>query len=331
MDATASSEMKGAAPPPPTAVLAPAKKRIVAIDVARGIALVAMTIYHFSWDLSFFGYLDPALVNARPWVLFARGIATSFLFLVGVSLVLAHGRGIRWRPFLVRLAQVVAGAAAVTVATYLMDARTFVFFGILHAIALFSVLALPFLRLPAFVTLATAVLVWTLGNFATFEAMQPGAFHWIGLAPVPPSSNDYVPLFPFFSAVLAGVGFARIALARGWFERMRAWRLRRRVEEPLDTIGRHSLVYYLLHQPVLFALLFAWTFVSGGPDLEARAERQWTKECIQVRDEAFCRPYVACVKEGARAAGLLDSLARNRIAESDRAAVDTLVTRCAAR
>ncbi|MGB5799766.1 MAG: heparan-alpha-glucosaminide N-acetyltransferase domain-containing protein, partial [Mesorhizobium sp.] len=45
----------------PPAPPVPASKRIVAIDVARGLALLAMASYHFTWDLGFFGYTDPSL------------------------------------------------------------------------------------------------------------------------------------------------------------------------------------------------------------------------------------------------------------------------------
>ena len=224
MAAAASSEVKARTPM--------RGGRIVAIDVARGIALVAMTIYHFSWDLAFFGWIDAALVQARPWVLFARAIATSFLFLVGVSLVLGHGRGIRWRPFLLRLAQVVAAALAISLVTYLMDARTYVFFGILHAIALFSVLALAFLRLPWWFTLIAALAVWLVGNAWSADVFQPAYLLWIGLAPTPPASNDFVPIFPFFAATLAGVAIARLAEKRMWFERLRSWRLGAGLERP---------------------------------------------------------------------------------------------------
>ena len=323
MRAAASSEVGGS--------VAAKRGRIVAIDVARGIALVAMTIYHFSWDLAFFGWIDAALVNARPWVLFARAIATSFLFLVGVSLVLAHGRGIRWRDFLVRLAQVTAGALAITVVTYFFVPGGFVFFGILHAIALFSLLALPFLLLSPWLTLVVAAFVWTLGNFWSAPLFDPAWLVWTGLATVPPVSNDYVPVFPFFAATLAGVAFARIATSRGWFERMRSWRLAQPIERPLDAIGRHSLLYYLVHQPVLFALLYAVGFATGGPDIGARAERQWIAECGVVRDEAYCRAYVACVSASAKRDGLYDALARNRVADADRERVAVIVNACAGR
>ena len=67
-------------------------RRIEWLDVARGAALIAMAVYHFTWDLEFFGYVLPGTTGFGAWKLFARCIASSFLFLVGISLVLA-GRG----------------------------------------------------------------------------------------------------------------------------------------------------------------------------------------------------------------------------------------------
>ena len=133
--------------------------RIDAIDIARGVALVAMAIYHFTWDLEFFGYVPPAMTAVGGWKLFARCIASSFLFLVGVSLFLGHARGIRWKGFLRRLAMVAGAALAITLVTYIAVPTGFIFFGILHQIALASVLGLAFLRLPAVVTLLAAAAV----------------------------------------------------------------------------------------------------------------------------------------------------------------------------
>ena len=76
--------------------------RMDALDVARGLALLAMAVYHLSWDLRWFGLVDWPVDSSRGWRIFAGLIAGSFLVLVGVGLVLAHGRGIRWRKALVR-------------------------------------------------------------------------------------------------------------------------------------------------------------------------------------------------------------------------------------
>ena len=78
---------------------------------ARGLAIAAMAVFHFAWDLEFFGYAPVGMTRETGWMLFARAIASSFLFLVGVSLFLAHGGGLRRASFLKRFAMV-AGAAA---------------------------------------------------------------------------------------------------------------------------------------------------------------------------------------------------------------------------
>ncbi len=130
--------------------------RIPLIDQARGVALIAMAIYHFTWDLGFFGYIEPETATTGGWRIFARLIAGSFLFLVGFSLVLGHQQGFRPRPFLIRLGKIGLAAAAITVATWFAFPQTFIFFGILHAIAAASLIGLVFVRLPVVVTLLAA-------------------------------------------------------------------------------------------------------------------------------------------------------------------------------
>ena len=85
--------------------------RIPLIDQARGVALIAMAIYHFTWDLGFFGYIEPETAATGGWRIFARVIAGSFLFLVGFSLVLGHQQGFRPRPFFIRLGKIALAAA----------------------------------------------------------------------------------------------------------------------------------------------------------------------------------------------------------------------------
>ena len=118
--------------------------RLVAIDLARTVALVGMAVFHFTFDLEMFGLVPPGTTTTGGWAVFARLIAGSFLFLAGLSLVLAHGEGIRWRAFGVRMAKVAGAAALVTAGTYAAFPHAFVFFGILHSIALASLMGLAF-------------------------------------------------------------------------------------------------------------------------------------------------------------------------------------------
>lgn len=285
------------------------KSRLEAIDLARGAALAAMAVYHFAWDLEFFGYAPPGMTAEGGWKLFARAIATSFLFLVGVSLWLAHGRGFRLKPFLKRLAMVAAAAAAISLVTWLVVPGGFIFFGILHQIALASVLGLPFLRLPVPLTLAAAVLVAAAPHFARHAFFDHPALWWVGLSSVNPRSNDYVPLFPWFAAVLAGIAAARMADAVGLFSRM-AGRAFARWTRPVQLAGRHSLAVYLLHQPALIGSL--WLASQVLPAAEAPRETQFTRACVaqcrETHGADFCGHYCVCVLEDLSAEGRFDEV-----------------------
>ncbi|HWK65521.1 MAG TPA: DUF1624 domain-containing protein [Rhizobiaceae bacterium] len=292
------------APPPAKPAI-----RIEAIDLARGLALLAMAIYHFTWDLEFFGYVEPGLTAQGGWRLFARSIASSFLFLVGVSLVLAHGRGIRWRGFWRRLAMVAAAAMAISVATYVAVPDGFIFFGILHQIALASVLGLAFLRLPGALTLLIAVAFIAAPWFLRSPLFDHPALWWVGLSQAIPRSNDYVPLFPWFGAVLAGLGATRLAQSAGlvaWLATLKpgAW------SRPLRFAGRHSLAVYLIHQPVLIACI--WIFSQLAPPQaeprEAVFTRSCERQCTESRDAAFCTRYCGCMLGEIEREGLVEQV-----------------------
>ena len=301
--------------------------RIEALDAARGLALLAMTIFHLAWDLAFFGYVSADDLRTSGWVLFARSIATSFLFLVGMGLVLAHGRGIRWRAFGVRLAQIVAGAAAVSLATYLVMPGGFIFFGILHAIALFSVLALPFARWPWWAAALVGLVVLVIGNAVTHPLFATPWTWWAGLSPSPPVSNDYVPLFPFLAPVLFGVAAAHVATARGWWERLRATLDR---SGGFGFLGRHSLAYYLLHQPVLLGLVAAFAWATGGPDRTETFRAAWTAECRKEGSKLDCERYVRCVIQDTKAVALFEPIARDALDETQRTQLSDIIAGCVA-
>jgi uncharacterized membrane protein len=233
-----------------TVATAPARARVLWIDAARGVAIIAMVAYHGAFDLAFLGFADWPVTTHFAWRALAAGIASTFLFLAGVSLVVAHGKGVRWPAFLRRLAVIGAAAAAVTAATAVAMPAP-IWFGILHAIAAFSVLALPFVFLPAAVTLVVAAGVFALPFLWRDPLFYAPWAYPLGLAPTPPFTFDYEPVFPWLSVTLAGVAVARLVRPRaGGDETGRAWGV-------VAWLGRNSLVIYLVHQPVLFAILFA--------------------------------------------------------------------------
>ena len=308
--------------------------RITAIDAARGVALIAMAIYHFTWDLQFFGYLEPGTATTGGWKLFARCIASSFLFLVGVGLVLAHGRGIRWPGFGRRLVQIVAASVAITAGTWFFTPQSYVFFGILHHIAVASVIGLAFVALPGWLTLTAAVAAFLAGRYVSIEALDVPYLWWTGLTGTRPVSNDFVPLFPWISAVLAGIGAWKLAQAASLDARLAGLGCNGPVGWGLRFLGRHSLTFYLVHQPVLIGLVagFAWL---APPDLTAMRDDSFTAQCeadcALSSDTAFCSAYCGCFLEGLHDSGRFDELFDDPEALGAGTLLADLADMCAAR
>ena len=242
-----------------TTIAQPVPARIPALDIARSLALVAMVVFHFTFDLELFGYLRPGTTTMPgPWRALAVVTAVSFLFLAGVSLWLAHGPAIRWRAFWGRFAKVAGAAALVTAGTYVAFPDAFVFFGILHSIALCSLLGLAALRLAAPVTLALAVAVFYAPDFARSDIFNAPVFWWTGLQTVPLRTVDYEPVFPWFAPFLVGLALSKLADRSGLWARL-SNPAPSRVATWLSWPGKHSLIIYLLHQPILIGLVWSYT------------------------------------------------------------------------
>jgi uncharacterized membrane protein len=307
--------------------------RIAAIDVARGLALLAMAIYHLAWDLEFFGYAPPGMTAEGGWKLFARLIAGSFLFLVGFSLVLAHGRGIRWRPFAIRLAMVCVAALAITVATWFATPDRFIFFGILHCIAVSTVVALLFLRVPAIVSAATGIAIIVFSpDLASPWFNHPGLL-WLGLSTEPVQSNDYVPLFPWFGPVLLGVAAARFSTKRDLLSRVASiYRGSGSLNSGLIFAGRHSLAVYLLHQPILIAAVYAFSLVAPAtpPDPITSFIGSCNRGCSENNESTFCSRFCACTVDKLIEDDLLDAIMTGGTAAQSKPEVRTIAQFCTA-
>ncbi len=274
-------------------------RRIAAIDAVRGAAIVAMVVYHTAFDLSIRNLIPVDIVRNPGWIVFARAIASTFLLLVGIGLVLATQHGLRLQPYLRRLGLVAGGAALVSLATWWVEPDTFVFFGILHQIALASVLALPFvLWLPSWVVAPVAAGVIALPFLYASPLFDLPALWWVGLSATTPVTVDYVPVFPWFGVVLAGIVVGRLFVADFLDSPFTRWRPSERVGKAAVWAGRWSLVIYLIHQPILYGLLWAASpFVAPN---ETALRRNFMDQCsqachLQGRDEATCNTFCGCM------------------------------------
>jgi uncharacterized membrane protein len=237
------------------------KVRFWEVDFLRGWAIVLMVLFHSVFDLNYFGVYEVE-ISSGIWFYLARFTASLFLLLVGVSLVLSYSRAKllgeedRFRFRLLKRGIWIFGLGlGITLVTYLLIGKGFIVFGVLHLIGISLLLAYPFLRLH-WQNFIFGLFFIAGGLYLQTVSVEFPWLIWLGLAPRNFYSLDYVPIFPWFGVVLMGMGLGDL-LYRGY---------RRKIDLPdltdspfvrwLTFLGRNSLAIYLIHQPVLLALLY---------------------------------------------------------------------------
>jgi uncharacterized membrane protein len=226
------------------------ESRVPSVDALRGLAIVAMIAYHFAFDLRYFGVIRADFENDPFWLNARTAIVASFLALVGVSLVLAERDGLAWPRFLRRVAVIAACALAASAASWLLFPRTFIYFGVLHCIAVSLLAARPLARRPL-VAVALGIAIVVAGLTLSHPVFDARALSWIGFTTTKPQTQDYVPLFPWLGVVLFGIGLGH-ALMKARFRPI-AWLAG--APRALRWLGRHSLATYMVHQPILMGLI----------------------------------------------------------------------------
>lgn len=240
-----------------------ARRRSRTLDALRGWLVFLMIIYHAAYIGVMQGIAAIELYTGFWW-LFPRAIAAGFIALSGWCLDAKKAGGATYGYFARRAARLALPALCVSAASLIMfGSGSFVFFGILHALALSSLLAWPLLGRPA-LALAAA-----LAALAAGLALGPLRFDWpylawLGFRPRGLYPVDYLPLLPWFAWAAFG------AAAHGLFRRLPARPSRpeprrsprakgalaaaRAIVRALAFMGRHSLIIYLAHLPLLFGL-----------------------------------------------------------------------------
>jgi uncharacterized membrane protein len=229
----------------------PRSDRIAGVDALRGFALCLMFVYHFAFDLRLYRITASDFENDPLWLGFRALIVTLFMGLVGVSLVLADSSGATAAHFWRRVGVIFACALLVSVGSWVAFPHSYIYFGILHSIAVASVLAWPFARRPR-AALVVGCLVVAAGLAFAYPAFDTRWLSWIGFTTHKPTTADYVPLAPWAGAVFLGIALGD-ALRRGSF---RALRPLSAAPAPIRWLGRHSLVVYMIHQPILLGALW---------------------------------------------------------------------------
>lgn len=236
------------------------KKRFWEIDFLRGLAIIMMIVFHLLCDLNYFGGYGFTL-HTGFWLYFARSAATIFILLVGISLTLSFSRAKKtqrvrklYLKYLKRGLMIFSCGLIVTLVTWIFLKQGFVMFGILHFIGLSIILAYPFLKHSSWNLLIGTIFILIgiyLNNF-TFDFTW---LMWIGLRPVHLYAIDYFPIFPWFGVVLIGLSFGDL-LYPNYTRTFKLYDLSEFSFIRLFCfLGRHSLLIYLIHQPILIAVL----------------------------------------------------------------------------
>jgi len=226
------------------------------LDALRGVAIVWMAVFHFCFDLNHFGMLSPKQnFYVDPfWTQQRVAIVSLFLFTAGLAQATALDAGQGWPRFWRRWAQIAGCAVLVSAGSALMFPRSWISFGILHGIALMLVAARFAAPLRGWMWPLGLVLV-LLPQWVQHPVFDTRWTNWVGLVTRKPVTEDFAPLLPWLGVMLWGLAAGQWLLAR-----------RRAVfagplpgaARPLALLGRWSLSFYMVHQPVLIGLLLAW-------------------------------------------------------------------------
>lgn len=231
------------------------EKRFFGLDFWRGIAVMMMVVFHFVWDLNYFGVLgqDPYL---GFWGVFQKLTAGAFLFLSGTTLAISYNKNTEnfVKKFFKKSARIFLFAFTITLFTLAFFPEQPVFFGILHLIALGTLLAIPLVSKKN-LALALGILLVFLPVFFDFSALGIEPLFFAGLSEALPAL-DFFPLIPWFGAMLLGIFFGSSFYGKGKQE-IGIEIPKNALTEKTVFLGKHSLFVYFVHQPVLFAVFFA--------------------------------------------------------------------------
>lgn len=242
--------------------------RLWEIDTLRGIAIVMMIIFHLMWDLWFFGVRPETVLYAGFWKYFQRTIPTLFLSVAGVSLTLSYRYAVAkqgntqglFRKFLLRGLKVFGLGMIITIAVWAAGVG-YVTFGILHLIGFSIIAAYPFLRF-RWINFCLWLLFVAVGYVLQSVTVEVRWLAWLGLEPANYYPVDYFPVIPWFGVVLLGIFIGNTFYDQNGRRFYLPDYSNRLLVRGLSFLGRHSLLIYVIHQPILIALLYVFGIIQ---------------------------------------------------------------------
>jgi uncharacterized membrane protein len=188
--------------------------------------------------------------------------ASVFVILVGISLTISYSK-VKQRisknkiklKFLKRGIMIFVLGLIITFITWIYITERYVIFGILHFIGISIILSFPFIRF----RVTNLIIGFIIISIGTYIKLLTFDFNWLiplGFLPNRFFTIDYFPLLPWFGVVLIGIAIGNFIYPNG----ERQYHLKdlsySLCVKILSFLGRHSLIIYFLHQPVLVGIIF---------------------------------------------------------------------------
>ena len=238
-------------------------KRLHLLDALRGLCLISMIFYHGMWNLVHLYGMDGAWFTGPMGYIWQQSICWTFILLSGFCFSMS-------RSHLKRGGLIFLGGVLVSLVTHGLTPVSRITFGILtftgSAVLLMIPLEKPLAKVPALPGLLGSAALFallrnvprgTLGFEGLVLGRVPGWLYrnlftaWLGFSPADFYSADYFPLIPWLFLFVCGWFLFRVFRDRGWNEKLFA----RGSFPVLNFLGRHSLIVYLLHQPIIYGLM----------------------------------------------------------------------------
>lgn len=241
------------------------ENRYVYLDSLRGLTLISMILYHTIWDLVYITGIELDWFRTDAAYIWQQSICWTFILLAGFVWSMGRRKGKRG-------CIVVAAGILVMLVTWIFLPEQRIIFGVLTLLGTCMLLMIPLekgmRKIPETVGFLLSVLLFLLTKNINSGYLGIGG---INLAALPKSwydggyimtflgftdkdfySTDYFSLFPWMFLFLAGYFLYRIALRRGVLDQAA---LNRMGNKPLAYLGKHSLLIYLLHQPIIYFVI----------------------------------------------------------------------------
>lgn len=223
------------------------RRRFDILDAWRTLAIVLMVAYHFLYDLYIFDVISAVQLFSTPLNILERFICCSFILLAGASARFSRSN---LRHGLIVLAAGVVVEIGAAVGGQVIRWGVLMLLG--SSMVLYHFLGKLLQKLPGWAVAVGGGILFFLTRWWTGQAvvsmkwLYPLGFMYPGFR-----SADYFPLLPWFFLFLIGTVFGGWCLAHRDNQILAA-----PLPKALTWPGRHSLIIYVLHQPVLYGISY---------------------------------------------------------------------------